>query len=208
MNAGWLEQLRELGDTIDPLKLARHVPPPDFDGRESAVLIAFAQTEEGLDLLLIERATDLSLHSGQPAFPGGACEPGDSSIIATALREANEETGLVPEDVTVLAVLPRVLVPVSRYAVTPVIAHWHRPSDVWPADPREVANVVRVPVAALVDPANRVMVRHPSGSRGPAFLVAGMVVWGFTAGVIAGLLSSLGWDEPWDQTRVIPLDQA
>ena len=205
---GWLEQLRALGEGIDPLRLARHVPPADFDGRESAVLIAFAQTDDGLDLLLIERATDLSAHSGQPAFPGGACEATDVDIVATALREANEETGLLPEDVTVLAVLPRVLVPVSRFAVTPVIAHWHRPTDVWPADPREVANVVRVPIADLVDPANRVMVRHASGNTGPGFRVCGMVVWGFTAGVISGLLNALGWDEPWDRSRVIPLADA
>lgn len=202
---GWLEQLRALADHVDPLQLARHVPPPDFDGRESAVLIAFAQTEDGLDLLLIERATDLSAHSGQPAFPGGACEPQDVDMVATALREANEETGLLPEDVTVLAVLPRVMVPVSRFAVTPVVAHWHRPTDVWPADPHEVANVHRIPVRDLVDPANRVMALHPSGSRGPAFRVAGMVVWGFTGGVISGLLSALGWDEPWDDATVIPL---
>jgi 8-oxo-dGTP pyrophosphatase MutT (NUDIX family) len=202
---GWLEQLRALGDGIDPLRLARHVPPPDFDGRESAVLIAFAQTDDGLDLLLIERATDLSAHSGQPAFPGGAREASDVDIVATALREANEETGLLPEDVTVLAVLPRVLVPVSRFAVTPVIAYWHRPTDVWPADPREVANVVRVPVQDLVDPANRVMLRHPSGSTGPAFCVCGLLVWGFTGGVISGLLNALGWDEPWDQATMVPL---
>lgn len=205
---GWLEQLRALGDGIDPLSLARHVPPADFDGRESAVLIAFAQTDDGLDLLLIERATDLSAHSGQPAFPGGACEPQDLDIVATALREANEETGLLPEDVTLLAVLPRVLVPVSRFAVTPVIAHWHRPTDVWPADPREVANVVRVPVQDLVDPMNRVMLRHPSGSVGPAFRVCGMLVWGFTAGVISGLLNTLGWDEPWDQSTPVPMVDA
>lgn len=202
---GWLEQLRALSDGIDPLRLARHTPPADFRGRESAVLIAFAQTDNGLDLLLIERATDMSAHSGQPAFPGGACEPGDADCVATALREANEETGLLPEDVTVLAVLPRVLVPVSSFAVTPVVAHWHRPTDVWPADPREVANVVRVPISELVDPANRAMALHPSGSRGPAFRVAGLVVWGFTAGVIAGLLEALEWDEPWDRSTLIPL---
>ena len=205
---GWLQDLRALADSVDPLQLARHVPPDDFSGRESAVLIAFAQTELGLDLLLIERARDLSTHSGQPAFPGGACEPGDVDMVATALREANEETGLLADDVSVLAVLPRVLVPVSDFAVTPVVAHWHRPSDVWPADPREVANVVRVPLADLINPANRVMLRHPSGSRGPAFRVSGMLVWGFTAGVISGLLRALGWDEPWDDTRLIDMEDA
>lgn len=205
---GWLEQLRALGEGIDPLQLARAVPPAGFDGRESAVLIAFAQTDEGLDLLLIERAQDLSTHSGQPAFPGGGREPQDVDAVATALREAQEETGLRPEDVTVLAVLPRLLVPVSQFAVTPVIAHWHSPSDVFPADPHEVANVVRVPVRDLIDPANRIMLRHPSGNTGPAFRVAGLVVWGFTGAVISGLLQALGWDEPWDEGRLVPMEVA
>lgn len=205
---GWLDQLRALADGIDPLLLARAVPPPDFDGRESAVLIAFAQTDDGLDLLLIERAQDLSAHSGQPAFPGGGCEPQDVDAVATALREAHEETGLRPEDVTILAVLPRLLVPVSRFAVTPVIGHWHSPSDVFPADPHEVANVVRVPVRELIDPANRIMLQHRSGNVGPAFRVAGLVVWGFTAAVISGILRVLGWDEPWDERRLVPMEDA
>lgn len=202
--SGWLDQLRSLADRVDPLHLARAVPPPDFAGRESAVLIAFAQNDDDLDLLLIERAHDLSAHSGQPAFPGGGVEPQDADVVATALREAQEETGLRPQDVTVLAVLPRLLVPVSQFAVTPVVAHWHTPSDVFPADPREVANVVRVPVRDLVDPANRIMLQHPSGNRGPAFRVAGLVVWGFTAAVIAGMLRTLEWDEPWDEQRMEP----
>lgn len=204
----WCTRIAALGENLDPLRLARNVPPEDFAGRESAVLIAFAETDEGLDLLLIERAHDGSAHSGQPAFPGGAREPADLDIVATALREAHEETGLLPADVTVLAVLPRLHVPVSGFAVTPVLAHWHRPTEVWPADPSEVASVVRVPVRDLVDPVNRVMLLHPSGNRGPAFRVAGLVVWGFTGAVIAGLLDALGWDEPWDESRVLPLAEA
>ncbi|MHB0928688.1 MAG: NUDIX hydrolase [Candidatus Nanopelagicales bacterium] len=201
----WRDELRALAADAAALRFAAHVPPEDFGGRESAVLIAFAEVNGELDLLLIERAHDLSQHSGQPAFPGGAVEDSDADAAATALREAQEETGLNPDDVTVLAQLPRLFLPVSGFAVTPVLAHWHHPGPVHAADPREVAAVVRVPVRELVDPANRVMVRHPRGGRGPGFLVAGLTVWGFTAAIISGLLSGLSWDKPWDQTRTIEL---
>lgn len=63
--------------------------------------------------------------------------------------------------------------------------------------------MARVPIAELVDPANRLTVRHPSGVRfGPAFRVRGMLVWGFTAGLLAQVLDAGGWNRPWDTERV------
>ena len=200
----WVSSVRALAAGVDPLRLARAVPPPDFAGRESAVLIALADGEQGLDLLLIERAVDGSAHSGQPAFPGGMCEPEDDGPVATALREAQEETGINPEDLEVLVVLPRLHLAYSDFAVTPVVAHWTTPGPVFAAAPAEVARVERVPIAHLAHPANRVTLQHPGGGSGPAFTVAGMLVWGFTAAVISGLLSALGWDEPWDVTTQMP----
>ena len=73
-------------------------------------------------------------------------------------------------------------------------------------DVGEVSAVARVPIAELTDPANRFRVGHPSGIIGPAFAVQGMVVWGFTAGLIAGILRLAGWEKPWDTGRVEPLD--
>jgi hypothetical protein len=72
-------------------------------------------------------------------------------------------------------------------------------------DPREVARVARVPLAELVDPANRFRVRHPSGYVGPAFGVADMVVWGFTAGLLDAVLEAAGLNRPWDHRDVRPL---
>jgi hypothetical protein len=57
-------------------------------------------------------------------------------------------------------------------------------------------------VAELIDPANRLRVRHPSGYVGPAFEVGGMLVWGFTAGLLDRLLELAGWALPWDPRRV------
>ncbi len=157
-------------------------------------------------MLILQRAPDMRTHAGQPAFPGGATDPGDDGPAGTALREAAEEVGLDPASVTVLATLPPLWIPVSGFVVTPVLAWWHTPHPVHPLDPAEVARVVRVPVAELVDPANRVRVQHPSGWVGPAFRVRQMLVWGFTAGVVDALLRLAGWQRPWDeQAPPVPL---
>jgi hypothetical protein len=110
--------------------------------------------------------------------------------------------GLDPSSTTVLALLPELYIPVSSFVVTPVLAWWHTPHPVHSCQPAEVARVERLPVADLVDPANRLRVRHPSGWIGAAFQVRGMLVWGFTAGIISALLDMAGWSRPWDQSHV------
>ena len=173
--------------------------PPDDGGRESAVLILMGETLAGEpDILLLQRAADMRIHAGQPAFPGGAADPEDADAVATAMREASEEVGLRPDGVDVQAVLPPLWIPVSNFIVRPVLAWWHTPHPVAPVDSREVASVARVAVAELVNPDNRIRVRHPSGWIGPAFRVGNMLVWGFTAGVLSVLLDLGGWSRPWD----------
>jgi len=175
------------------------LPVPDEGGRPSAVLILLAdQDGAGPDVLLLQRAADMRNHAGQPAFPGGAADPGDADAPATALREAAEEVGLDAASVEVMAQLPQLWIPVSRFVVTPVLAWWRAPHPVAPMQPGEVARVERVPVAELVDPANRVWVRHPSGWIGPAFRVRSMLVWGFTAAILSVLLELGDWAVPWE----------
>src|SRR5262249_24597191 len=135
------------------------LPTPTDGGRASAVLILLADDRpEGPDVLLLQRAADMRQHAGQPAFPGGATDPGDAGPVGTALREANEEVGLDPTTVEVQATLPRLWIPVSNFVVTPVLAWWRAPHPVAAVDPREVELVARVPVAHLADPANRLRV--------------------------------------------------
>ncbi|CAB4934984.1 MAG: NUDIX domain-containing protein [Actinobacteria bacterium] len=201
----WLMPVVEVARTVRAEQLSQFIPPDDHDGREGAVLILFGEGDLGPDLLLIERAHDMRSHAGQPAFPGGAIDPGDEGAIAAALREANEETGLDPSGIEVIAALPALWLPPSNFAVTPVVGWWHTPSPVRAADPREVASVERVSVAELVNPANRVMVRHPSGYMGAGFDVRGLLVWGFTAGLISRLFALAGWEQPWDHERVVDL---
>jgi 8-oxo-dGTP pyrophosphatase MutT (NUDIX family) len=196
----WAERLTTAAARVRPEELSRFLPPEE-GGRPSAVLLLFADGPSP-DVLLIERASTLRAHAGQPAFPGGASDPEDESPAATALREAAEEVGLDPASVTVLATLPDLWLPVSSFVVTPVLAWWHRPHPVSVMDPAEVARVARIPVAELADPANRVQVRHPSGYVGPAFAVQDMLVWGFTAGLLDRALVLGGWHRPWDRSRM------
>lgn len=176
--------------------------PPESGGRPSAVLILVGEGPAGPDVLLIERATTMRSHAGQPAFPGGAADAGDAGAVGTALREAAEEVGLDPASVQVVSELPALWLPPSGFVVTPVLAWWHSPHRVSALDPAEVASVIRVPLAELAEPANRSRLRHPSGYIGPAFEAGGMLVWGFTAGLLDRLLAGAGWERPWDQARI------
>jgi 8-oxo-dGTP pyrophosphatase MutT (NUDIX family) len=201
----WLQQL----DSAIPHVRGEHFTrflPPEGEGRASAVLVLFGEGPEGPDLLLIERAATLRSHAGQPAFPGGAQDPEDDGPIAAALREAQEEVGLDPSTVEVLGILPALWLPPSGFVVHPVVAWWREPHPVDVVDFGEVAAVVRVPITELTDPENRFRVVHPSGFTGPAFQVGGLMVWGFTAGLLAGILTLAGWDRPWDSSRTQELD--
>ncbi|TCP56868.1 8-oxo-dGTP pyrophosphatase MutT (NUDIX family) [Tamaricihabitans halophyticus] len=207
----WLRDLVRATSVTDGRDIGRLTPPDDPGLRSAAVLMLFgAPSASGAlpDVLLLRRADGGDVHSGQVAFPGGGAEPADGGPVDTALREAQEETGVHPAGVRPVALLPEMYVPVSGFRVTPVLAHWERPSPVGVVDDGEVAAVARVPVAELVDPANRFLVRIRKHYRGPAFGLPGMLVWGFTAGVLTWLLDAAGWAEPWDDRDVRDLDVA
>ncbi|WP_157108504.1 NUDIX hydrolase, partial [Aldersonia kunmingensis] len=132
-------------------------PTSGAKAREAAVLVLFGGGKdadsanrgglpEDADLLLTQRASTLRQHSGQVAFPGGGADPTDAGPIATALREAQEETGLEPIGVTPLAVWPGIYIPVSGFSVRCVLGYWHEPSPVRVVDPGQAERVMRLPV--------------------------------------------------------------
>lgn len=187
--------------------------------RDAAVLVLFSgppsqqagDLPESADLLVTVRASTLRHHAGQAAFPGGAVDPGDSGPVATALREANEETGIDPRRVHPLTVLQKVFIAPSGFQVVPVLAYSEDPGPVGVVDPAETAVVARVPLRAFINPANRLMVYRDARSRRwamPAFRLNEMLVWGFTAQVISAMLDVAGWAQPWDDTEVRGLDEA
>jgi 8-oxo-dGTP pyrophosphatase MutT (NUDIX family) len=202
VTGGYPEWLRDFVAAAPRTYVPERFRPPANGARDAAVLILFGEGPEGPDLLLLQRADTLRKHAGQPAFPGGGIDPDDGGPVGAALREAAEETGLDPSGVTVLAQMPDMYVAHSGYRVIPVVAWWHQPSAVAAGDPGEVASVARVPLSELTDPANRLIVRTPSGYLGPAFRARGMLVWGFTAGLLHRVLQVGGWERPWDESRI------
>lgn len=195
----WLSPVANAVDGLGAKDLTQFLPTVG-EGIHSAVLVLFGDQK---DVLIIERATDTSLHSGQPAFPGGRVEVSDRSAIAAALREAQEETGLDPQGVIPFAQLPDLWIPVSNYVVSPILGWWHESSAISPRDSREVASVHRIPIADFLNPDNRVRIRHPSGYMGDAFEVNSLLVWGFTGGLLSTLFELSGWSVPWDRDKVV-----
>ncbi|WP_208023035.1 NUDIX hydrolase [Mycobacterium marinum] len=188
------------------------------DERDAAVLVLFSGPESAdgrvptdADLLLTVRASTLRHHAGQAAFPGGASDPGDDGPVATALREAHEETGLDVSRLHPLVTMERTFIAPSRFHVVPVLAYSADPGPVNVINEAETAIVARVPVRAFINPANRLMVYRRTLSRrwaGPAFLLNQMLVWGFTGQVISAVLDVAGWSEPWDTSDLRELDDA
>lgn len=181
-------------------------------GRDAAVLVLFSgESADEADLLLTVRAGTLRHHAGQAAFPGGGVEAGDSGPVSTALREAQEETGLDPSRLHPLATMERMFVPPSGFHVVPVLAYSPDPGPVAVVDPAETAMVARVPLRAFINPDNRIMVYRTGLSRryaGPSFLLNDMLVWGFTGHVISAMLDVAGWAQPWNTKDVRELDEA
>jgi 8-oxo-dGTP pyrophosphatase MutT (NUDIX family) len=187
--------------------------------RDAAVLVLFSGPQDspsgGLpddaDLLVTVRASTLRHHAGQAAFPGGAADPGDEGPVFTALREANEETGIDTGRLQPLATLERMFIPPSGFHVVPVLAYSPDPGPVAVVDESETAIVARVPVRAFINPENRLMVYRKENTRrlaGPAFLLNEMLVWGFTGQVISAMLDVAGWAQPWNTDDVRELDDA
>ena len=203
--------------TGEAARAAREAARPS---REAAVLVLFSgphidhppgQVPDDADLLLTVRAGTLRHHAGQAAFPGGAADPGDPGPVHTALREANEETGVDPGRLQPLATLDRMFIPPSGFHVVPVLAYSPDPGPVSVVNESETAAVARVPLRAFINPENRLMVCRTGLERryaGPAFLLNEMLVWGFTGHVISAMLDAAGWAQPWDTDDVRELDAA
>ncbi|HEY6469870.1 MAG TPA: CoA pyrophosphatase [Candidatus Dormibacteraeota bacterium] len=168
-------------------------PPPADGGRPASVLLLCDPSTPGVPLLFVLRSADLRAHPGQIAFPGGSAEPGDKDVVATALREANEELGIEPGNVEILGLLSPFPTVVSDRWLTPVIGLERTPSHLR-GDDFEVAEWFRIDIAdLLVAPHYTREFEREGIRRNVHFYEASQrVIWGVTGGILHELLALLG----------------
>jgi 8-oxo-dGTP pyrophosphatase MutT (NUDIX family) len=165
----------------------------ETDLRCAAVLVPLVMQDDEWHLLYTRRTATLQSHKGQVSFPGGACDDGETTPEQTALREANEEIGLTPSDITILGRLSD-MITVSFFQVTPVVGVVRWPV-VFKVGVAEVARVFTIPLGWLANPANRWQFER---SDSPRRLIAyhpydGELLWGATARMTVDFLSVLGY---------------
>jgi 8-oxo-dGTP pyrophosphatase MutT (NUDIX family) len=159
----------------------------------AGVLVLAYPVEAAPHLVLTLRSANLRRHRGQVSFPGGIVEPGED-VRAAALREAQEEVGVRPEEVEVVGSLSPLPMPHTGFVLHPVVGLARVRPDLRPCEV-EVARVLEVPLSDLADPARLRREPRRIGERlydVPFFEVAGEKVWGATAMVLAELLELLG----------------
>jgi 8-oxo-dGTP pyrophosphatase MutT (NUDIX family) len=167
--------------------------PPASGGRPASVLLLCDPSTPGVPLLFVLRSPDLRAHPGQIAFPGGSAEPDDADVVATALREANEELGVDADNVEILGLLSPFATVVSDRWLTPVIGLERGPSQLR-GDGFEIAEWFRIDIAALLVAPHSVRELERDGVRRRVhfYEASQRVIWGVTGGILHELLVLLG----------------
>jgi 8-oxo-dGTP pyrophosphatase MutT (NUDIX family) len=172
------------------------------DLRTAAVLVPVYRDADGeLRVVIVVRADDGGLHGGQLGLPGGKPEPADADLRATALRETEEEVGLDPSTVEVIAELPFFDTSTTGWRVHPYLARVPADSR-WRLDQAEIVGVLTPSVRALADPRARGMLpfsslRFPEPLLVDGIDVDGHVLWGMTLRLLDDLIPRLLGGE-WD----------
>lgn len=165
---------------------------PSLTLTSAAVLVPIVQREPELTVLLTKRTDHLHDHAGQVSFPGGRVDPGDRDAVDAALRETEEEIGLPRRHVRLAGRLDT-YVTRTGFEVTPLVGLVSPPFALKP-DSFEVAEVFEVPLAFLLDPANRETQSRVFQGRERFFYnfrYGGYQIWGATAGMLVNLAEVL-----------------
>lgn len=163
--------------------------------RKSAVLILLFPDDGNLKTVFIKRSIYDGVHSGQISFPGGKYEITDKTFLTTALREANEEIGVVTDQVEIIGRLSDFYIPPSNFVVKVFVGYTTKKPDYIP-DKKEVQSVIEVNVDDLYDSHNITEMDFYSTSRevtvhAPAYTINGIEIWGATAMIVSELLDVL-----------------
>ncbi len=194
---------------MDVSGIRRHEPSAVTDQpREAAVIVPVVNRDAGPHLLFTKRADHLTDHPGQMSFPGGGKEPEDDDLEDTALREAREEIGLWPEEVTCIGRLDDIRT-VTGYSVRPYVAEI--PDRTYEATDEEVAEIAVLAIEDITDLENYESERrdHPyyGDIRLHFFHVDGYTVWGATARMLVQFLDlATDWEMPPEPDRVVDPD--
>lgn len=166
----------------------------DTSATPAAVVILVYELGGEAHVLFTERTEHVEHHKGQISFPGGAWDGTDEHLEMTALREAQEEIGVIPEDVEIVGQLDD-MITISNFRVTPYVGVLRTNSEYpFVANEREVARVVQVPLAELMDDRNMELeVRQHQGKQVlvPAYTYQGHRIWGATARMLRQFLELL-----------------
>jgi len=165
--------------------------------KKSAVLILFYPENGSTKLVMIKRAVDDSVHSGQIAFPGGKFEAKDKDLSVTALRETNEEVGIKPESINIIGKLTTLYIPPSNYDVYPFIAYTNEKPAM--KNNHEVEKIIEIDLTDLQSPQNLTQktIKHRFGNLidVPCFYIHNEIIWGATAMIISELLAIIKQQE-------------
>jgi 8-oxo-dGTP pyrophosphatase MutT (NUDIX family) len=171
---------------------ARKMDPPP---RESAVMMLLFMRSNSLHTLFIQRQDYDGAHSGQISFPGGKLEKYDENLLDAALRETEEEIGLISERIEVLGALSDIYIPPSHFLVKPYVG-WVENMTALTPDPKEVKDILIEPIENLftVQQLKQKKIFIPKFERElnvPYFDVQGRPLWGATAMMVFELKYAL-----------------
>lgn len=158
--------------------------------RKSAVLLLIYPDKRKIKTVLMERATDKTVHSGQISFPGGKFEEEDKTLEQTALRETYEEIGIDPNTVKILGPLTKLYIPPSNFDVSPFVGYTNQKPNF--KINSEVKSILEVDLQMLLNPETLVKktIEHRTGGifEVPCYFVQNHIIWGATSMIISELL--------------------
>lgn len=160
---------------------------------EAAVLVPLFLVDEELHAVFTKRRDDMRRHPGEISFPGGRRDHAHEPLHTTALREAEEEVGLTPASVELVGTLAPVRTFVTGYVIYPYVGIIPRPRTDWVVSENEVAQVMELPLRALVEGFDqRPVTRRGMTWSTDSYVVGDHFIWGATARILGDLLERLG----------------